>query len=542
MTAEPRDLVDRATSILSVGARKVAGEVGGPARRRVIILLAAVLGLDAADQGAIGAVAPQLEAALRISNVELGLLVTIAAGMAAVTTLPIGSLVDRCNRVRILTFAILLWGVAQAMSGFAADYPMLLLTRVALGAVTAAAAPAIASLTGDLFPPAERGRIYGLIITGEMLGAGFGVLVSGLVAGWFGWRPALSILAIPSLLLVFLLPRYLPEPARGGKSWIAEHSEVIPSTPEAPHLDGSQAGEDGQSPRDEPLRQAVDESDAEANPDLVVDTTAKLSLWEATRYVLRVRTNVVIVVASSLGYFFFAGLKTFALLFLRGHYGIGQGVATLLVLVVGAGAVAGVILGGRRSDQMIEKGRVTARLDTGVVGYILASVLLVPAIVTSNLGLALPLLVICSAMVAAPNATLDAARLDVVPAKLWGRAEAVRNLLRTVLEASAPLVFGLVSAEFGAPNRGLGAVAGGARAPAVKPSQVVGLEDAFLLMLVLLAVSGVILLIGRRWYPSDIASAIESERLIESGDSHDRADPPARRPEQGNRQRAAEAT
>jgi len=51
---------------------------------------------------------------------------------------------------------------------------MLLLTRLALGAVVATATPVVASLTRDLFPPGERGHIYGYILTGELAGAGLG--------------------------------------------------------------------------------------------------------------------------------------------------------------------------------------------------------------------------------------------------------------------------------------------------------------------------------------------------------------------------------
>ncbi len=222
------------------GLDRLTTQVGGRARVQVVVLLAAVLGLDSADQGAIGAVAPQLEASLHISNLGLGLLVTVTALVGAAATVPMGSLVDRANRVRLLAAAIVVWGVAEAVSGVASSYVMLVCTRVGLGAVVSVAAPAVASLTGDLFPASERGRIYGFIITGELLGAGFGVLISGLVAGWFGWRPAMTILAIPSLAVAYVLWRYLPEPARGGASWLRRGTESIPSAEEA----NRQAGQD----------------------------------------------------------------------------------------------------------------------------------------------------------------------------------------------------------------------------------------------------------------------------------------------------------
>jgi hypothetical protein len=41
-------------------------------------------------------------------------------------------------------------------------------------------------------------------------------------------------------------------------------------------------------------------------------------------------------------------------------------------------------------------------------------------------------------LLAAANPPLDAARLDVMPPRLWGRAEGTRSVVRTGLEALAP--------------------------------------------------------------------------------------------------------
>ena len=497
---------------------QVTETVGGPARRRAIVLLASILALDAADQGAIGAVAPDLERSLSISNVELGLLVTVTAVVGGIFTIPMGSLVDRVNRVRLAALVILGWGVAQAVSGLAVSYPMLIVTRLALSTVTALAAPAVASLTGDLFPPEERGRIYGLVITGELVGAGFGVLVSGLVAGWFGWRPAIALLALPSVALSWFLWRRLPEPARGGYSWIERGDEEITAADEVdveaePPAVAARRAPAGHG--EVSVHEAVASAGVEAEPEIVVsEDPSGWSLRRAVRYVLSVRTNVIMIISSSVGYFFFAGLKVFAVLFVRGQYDVSQALATVLVVVVGAGAVAGVILAGRTSDRMIGRGRITARLDAGVVGYCAAGLLLLPALLTRNLALAVPFIFVAGAAVAAPNSTLDAARLDVVPSQLWGRAEAVRTVVRTFLEAAAPLAFGVISEFFGANRGGLGVAASGAKSPAGSPAQVTGLDDAFLVMLVPLVASGLILLLGRRSYPVDVASASRSQREV----------------------------
>jgi hypothetical protein len=92
-----------------------------------------------------------------------------------------------------------------------------------------------------------------------------------------------------------------------------------------------------------------------------------------------------------------------------------------------------------------------------------------------------------------------------MPAKLWGRAEGVRTLIRQTTQAGAPVVFGLVADAFSGTAGGTGS---SGRVPAATST---GLRDAFLIMLVPLVLNGVALLFARRSYPMDIATAIASE-------------------------------
>ena len=195
-------------------ARVVRGEVvrrvGGPARARVIVLFALVLALNGADTSTVGAVAPQLQASLHISPTEIGLLASVSLLVGAVFTIPVGLLVDRTRRMPFLALSILMWSVASLLSAFAGSYSSLLLTRLLLGAVAATAGPAIASLTGDYFPAAERGRIWAYILGGEVAGTAVGFIVSGSLASLIDWRAAFVVLAIPGFFLSRELWRSVP--------------------------------------------------------------------------------------------------------------------------------------------------------------------------------------------------------------------------------------------------------------------------------------------------------------------------------------------
>ena len=74
----------------------------------------------------------------------------------------------------------------------------------------------VARLTGDLFPAAQRGRVYALILSGEFLGAAAALVMAGQMAAWWSWRGSFWVLVVPGPILAIALMRLLPEPARGG--------------------------------------------------------------------------------------------------------------------------------------------------------------------------------------------------------------------------------------------------------------------------------------------------------------------------------------
>jgi predicted MFS family arabinose efflux permease len=91
----------------------------------------------------VGAVAPQLEHAFRIGNGRIGVIAAVAAVAGALGTV-VGVVTDRFNRVQLLVASIVLWSLAMVAGVLAPSDPVLVLTRVALGAVTATSGPTIA--------------------------------------------------------------------------------------------------------------------------------------------------------------------------------------------------------------------------------------------------------------------------------------------------------------------------------------------------------------------------------------------------------------
>jgi predicted MFS family arabinose efflux permease len=452
--------------------RVVARFAGDRRQASLVIALAAVLGLNGADSATVSATTDQLERAFRVGNTGIGLLVSAVSLVAMLGTLPIGILTDRTRRTRLLAASVVVWSIAVGVSGAATSYTWLLLSRLALGVASATTGPTVSSLVGDYFPAEDRGRIYGLILGGELAGTGVGFVLSGDISSMLSWRYAFWWLVLPGLLLAWRVFR-LPEPERGGQ----------------PRLARARPAGTGLAAR------AARRARIEPDPALVLrtDPTRRSVCW-ATRYVLRVRTNVIVIITSALGYFFFSGLRSFAIIYATGHYGLAKPVASTLLLVVGVGALAGVFAGGRVADRALRRGHVTARILVPAVCLLAAGPVLAPAIATTSIGIALPLLTVGAALLAAPNAPLDAARLDIMHPRLWGRAEAVRTVLRSLGEAVAPAAFGYVS-EYLLP----------------------GLQTTFLVFLVPLLLAGLLALPALRTYPRDVATATASVDAISGG-------------------------
>jgi predicted MFS family arabinose efflux permease len=404
---------------------------------RVVVALAAVLGLNSADRSTVGAVAPSLESSLGIGAARLGLLVAVSTAVAAIGTLPAGMLADRVNRVRLLTAAVAIWSVALACGGFAGSFSLLLASRLALGVTAALAGPTVASLVGDYVVPQHRGRIYGLILTGELLGSGLGFVASGNIAAVWSWREAMWVLAVIGLGLAWALPRLLTEPARSGRG-------------------------------------------------------APIGFCAAMRRILAVPSNRSLILGSALGYFYFTGLRTFSVDYVHREFGVPEGLASTLVVLLGTGGIVGTLVAGRLGDRLVARGRRSARPGVAGAAYLLCAISFGTGLLIGGPLVAVaPLIFLGAAGLGGANPPLDAARLDLVEPQLWGRAEAIRTVLRSALEAPAPVLFGGLAARLS--GTGTGSATGS------------GLADAFLILLVAPLAGGLLLVLrATRTYPHDV--------------------------------------
>ena len=500
-----------------VAQGEVVKRVGGPARARVITLFALVLALNGADASTIGAIAPQLEAGLHINNTDLGLLSSVSLVVGAVFTIPVGLLVDRTRRMPLLAASIVLWSLASLLSAFAGSLGSLLLTRLALGAVAATAGPAISSLTGDYFPADERGVVWSYILVGEAAGTAFGFIVSGFVASAFHWQAAFVVLSIPGFFVARELWRTVPEPLRGGQSHLAVGATDLGAVvaPASDHGEGGGSPDRaGGAPESDPghhaAREAAERAGAVPDPALVLhEPPSEMGLARSVRYLFEIPSNRLMIFGSSLGYFYFAGLATFALLFVKGHYHADQAEAELVLALLVLGGVIGTVVGGRIGDLMLRHGRLAARVWFPGLCYIAAAGLLAVGLTKSGLTPALWFVIGGATLIFAANPPVQAARLDVVPAGLWGRTSSALTVVRSLAQAAAPLLFGGLSQVIAGIVPQQAPIGTHPQAPG--SSTATGLQVSFLVMLAALLLGGILLYKARITFASDVASAAASE-------------------------------
>jgi predicted MFS family arabinose efflux permease len=125
-----------------------------------------------------------------------------------------GPVADVYGRRRLLLTGMLLLASGLLGSGLAGTYDALLAWRLLTGVGAALVPPNAMALIADVFPPEERGRALGWVVSASGLGAALGVpLVAGLL-GVGGWRLPFAVVGTLALGVWLLLWVWCPRSAQ----------------------------------------------------------------------------------------------------------------------------------------------------------------------------------------------------------------------------------------------------------------------------------------------------------------------------------------
>jgi MFS family permease len=166
----------------------------------VVALLALAVFISYVDRGNLATAAPLIKDQLRLTNTQVGLLLSAFFWTYTPGLLLAGWLAERINAYRTLAIGVAIWSLATAATGLANGFLALIALRLLLGLGESAVFPCSSKLLAEHLPRKRLGAANGLIGAGLALGPAFGTLAGGLVMAKAGWRPAFIVFGLVSIL------------------------------------------------------------------------------------------------------------------------------------------------------------------------------------------------------------------------------------------------------------------------------------------------------------------------------------------------------
>jgi predicted MFS family arabinose efflux permease len=194
-----------------------------------VALFTAVYTLHSVDRFVISVVIEPIRHEFSLSDTQLGALGGMAHALAySIFVLPIGWLLDRTNRVRLLAVMLGLWSALTMLGALATSYWHLFAMRMGVGGAEAATSPSIQSLVASLFPAKTRASAMGVVFSGVAIGTGVIFAIGGTIADAWGWRYVFLVAGLPGVILAFVMWFVLKEPPRrSGKGGVVEKAPPL---------------------------------------------------------------------------------------------------------------------------------------------------------------------------------------------------------------------------------------------------------------------------------------------------------------------------
>jgi predicted MFS family arabinose efflux permease len=194
-----------------------------------VALFTAVYTLHSVDRFVISVVIEPIRHEFGLSDTQLGALGGMAHALAySIFVLPIGWLLDRTNRVRLLSIMLALWSALTMLGALATSYWHLFAMRMGVGGAEASTSPAIQSLVASLFPAKARASAMGVVFSGVAIGTGLIFAIGGTIADTWGWRYVFLVAGLPGVILAFVMWFVLKEPPRrSGKGGVVESAPPL---------------------------------------------------------------------------------------------------------------------------------------------------------------------------------------------------------------------------------------------------------------------------------------------------------------------------
>lgn len=183
---------------------------------------------DAMDQGMVAGVMAAIGREWKLTPADLGMLGSASAVGMAIGAAVAGMAADKWGRKTVVTFTLVLYGVASAVSGFAANFSILILLRFLTGLGLGGELPAASTLVSEFSPAKSRGRMVVLLESFWAWGWIVASSIAYLLIPVYGWRIGFFLGGVPALYAAYLRkgipesPRYLEQ-----KGYFEEANEIV---------------------------------------------------------------------------------------------------------------------------------------------------------------------------------------------------------------------------------------------------------------------------------------------------------------------------
>jgi MFS family permease len=433
-----------------------------------VFALALTVMLETGERGSLSQAVDGIQAQFHVSDFWIGALPSGMTLIGALGSLPFGFLADRMRRVLLLAGAMAGWTLVMGLNALAPTFLFLFVTRLGVGIVEANG-PAAVALLSDYYPVQDRAKRIGMYNSGALVGSALGLGLAGVVVDAWGWRAAFWMWIPFGIATVLILMR-TPEPARGHQD-ADFHADMTMDAMGG--VDATTLA--GRLHLPEPRRVGTLDYDG-------------CSWQDAFREIRRIRSMWFGLLGVTISQALLAGLGFWGVPYFKEVHHLSASAAGGYVIIFGLGAAIGVVSGGFVADRILRRGVVNARIYVVVVSSILATVAFVPAFLSNDLKVTLPLFFVGGIFLTLPVAPSDALLTDVVVAPLRGRAAGIRSLVRSAA-GLMPLVIGALKGVY-------------------------GLQTALVIVTPVYAIGGLIMLIAARTYPSDLAFVVAESRRI----------------------------
>ncbi len=157
------------------------------------------------------AILPVFSTDFHISAPTAGLTVSLLVLAVAIGSLFYGPLSDRVGRKTVMVAASALVIVPTIFCGLAPNFTVLVILRIVQGLLMPGLTSVAIPYVNEEFAGKGRGLAMGIYTFGLTLGGLFARVGSSALTGLYGWRIALEVFALPTLIAVIVMWRFLPD-------------------------------------------------------------------------------------------------------------------------------------------------------------------------------------------------------------------------------------------------------------------------------------------------------------------------------------------